>query len=225
MISGIQLIQHLSDAVDSLAADGRWQRYKVTILPGEQGDWRVARFRISPEEAILDAIRAYYEEHDRYIVPGNYTGLWREGREPPVMSDTPHEILDHLPLFEHAHGHVLIHGLGLGMAACGVLASPFVNHVTVVEIEQDVIDLVGGQLLRRYPDRLDIVHDDCRDRVLKNDDYWNLIWHDLWDDLDPENIEEMHALQERYAPHCGDQACWSLAPMIARMKKEGLLAS
>ena len=74
---------------------------------------------------------------------GTYTRL-RHSERGIVMSDIPHEMLDHREPVSHARGHCLINGLGLGMVLAAVLKQPDVTDVTVIEVDRDVIDLVGS---------------------------------------------------------------------------------
>lgn len=76
-----------------------------------------------------------------------------------MVDDPAHAI----SMTEHAacyQGHVVVAGLGLGLIVHALQDNPRVDRITVVEIEQDVIDLVGPLLKL---DRLEIVHGDFRD--------------------------------------------------------------
>lgn len=80
-------------------------------------------------------------------------------RKVTMVDDAPH----FLAMREHAacyHGHVVVAGLGLGLIVHALQDNPRVSRITVVEIEQDVIDMVGPLL---KPDKLEIVHGDFRD--------------------------------------------------------------
>src|SRR5438874_1639209 len=59
-----------------------------------------------------------------------------------MVDDPPHwwAMLDHAETFE---GHVLCAGLGLGLMIHTLTANPKVEKITVVERNQDVIDLTG----------------------------------------------------------------------------------
>jgi hypothetical protein len=90
---------------------------------------------------------------------GTYTKLAHAGRG-IVMSDTPDEMRDHQGAIARARGSCLINGLGLGMFLAAVLNNkPDVSDVTVVEIDVDVIALVG--LSYAADRRLTIVHADA----------------------------------------------------------------
>jgi spermidine synthase len=89
-----------------------------------------------------------------------------------MMSDTNMERRSNWQVKDNAHGRVLIAGLGIGMILHPILdptraiisrrageALQPVEHVTVVELNQDVIDLVAPSLAR-YGDRVTIVKAD-----------------------------------------------------------------
>lgn len=62
-----------------------------------------------------------------------------------VMEDSSRELRRHLPIWLNAHGRVLITGLGLGCVVRGLLASPRVEHITVVEIDAKILQIVGKE--------------------------------------------------------------------------------
>jgi len=76
-----------------------------------------------------------------------------------MVDDVPH----FLAMTEHAacySGRVVVAGLGLGLIVHELQANPAVTEIIVVEIERDVIDLIGPQL---KPEKLQIVQGDFRD--------------------------------------------------------------
>jgi hypothetical protein len=116
----------------------------LTLPEGARGRWKIERFTVSEDESFVASLRAVfsYSAGGRgALPPGTYTKLTRGGVI--VMSDTPDEIADHQPAIRAARGHVLINGLGLGYVLGAVLGKPDVERVTVVEIDEDVIALVG----------------------------------------------------------------------------------
>src|SRR5262249_27863944 len=59
------------------------------------------------------------------------------------MSTMPQEAEQHWRQLRHAHGNVLVGGLGLGMAVGILRENPRVTSITAIEINPDVIRLVG----------------------------------------------------------------------------------
>ncbi len=60
-----------------------------------------------------------------------------------VMTDSADERYSNLEVVRNAHGRVLLGGLGLGMILHPIAAKPQVTSVTVLEVNRDVIELVG----------------------------------------------------------------------------------
>lgn len=176
---------------------------QVSIPEGARGQWRIERFEISEHEAKMSAIRAI--QHGRGAVsPGTYTSL-KHARRGIIMSDTPDEMRDHIFAVHRAKGHVLINGLGLGMVLAAVLRKPDVYRVTVVEIDPDVIALVGPHYVC---DRLEIVNASAFDYAPPKGVRYGAVWHDIWDNLCGDNLKEMTTLKRKYGRRCDWQGCW-----------------
>lgn len=173
---------------------------KVTVPEGKKGRWEVSRFEI-PERSI-EAMRLAWS--GRPVTPGIYTKLTRGGSL--VMSDTPAEMDDHRAFIRRARGHVLINGLGLGMCVQAVLGKPSVERVTVVEIDQDVIDLVGPHYTT--DSRVGIVCCSAFDYQPPKGIRYEAIWHDIWDNICGDNLPDMKRLHRKYGRRCAWQASW-----------------
>jgi hypothetical protein len=171
------------------------------IPEGVSGDYRVEHFTVSPEEARRTAIRAW---RDAYVPAGDYTRLMR-GRT-VVMSDTPMELRTNQPIISAAKGRVLINGLGIGMVLKRILAKPEVEHVTVVEISEDVIRLVGPYFAR--DPRVTIIHADALTYSPQPGERFDAVWHDIWDDVCSDNLPDMRLLHRRYGRRTEWQASW-----------------
>lgn len=185
------------------------------LEPGETDHWRVSRFTLEEKDAAIAKIRAIMDRRG-YTPPGEYTRLDRLNGEHRtiVMSDTRDEINDLSSLFWSApQGRILINGLGLGCVLKGVLSLDGVAHVDVVEIDPEVIQLVGSQF------------DDQRLTIHQGDAFtfqwpagltWDFVWHDVWDALSSDNLsDEEYArpgtyarLNRRYGRRAGWQGAW-----------------
>ena len=127
----------------------------VPVPDGKLGNFRVESFEVSETQARLFNVK----NKGREIVPGNFKRLCQHNQV--IMSNTPAEIKDHLPLFYQAQrqgGHILLNGLGLGVCVSKLLDFENVKSVTVYEKEQDVIDLVAPSYM-----------DDPRFKVVRRD--------------------------------------------------------
>lgn len=124
------------------------------------------------------------------------------------MTDTPAEIRDLYPLRRMATGQVLINGLGLGVAVEMCLSKPEVEHVTVIEISQEVIQLVGSYLKLIHGDRLTVIHADAFEYKHPKGVRYNAVWHDIWDSICADNLPEMHRLHRKYGRRTDWQGSW-----------------
>lgn len=172
----------------------------VTIPEGERGPWRIQRFEVEKND--LTNLRLALD--GRGCHPGIYTKLVH-ARRGVVMSDTTAEKRDHTYFVHKAHGHVLINGLGLGMCLGAVLQMPEVSQVTVVEIDADLIRLVGPH----YTDpRCQIIHDNAFDYRPPKGLHYGAVWHDIWDTICEDNLPEMHRLHRKYGRLADWQGSW-----------------
>lgn len=186
-----------------------WEQYKVDIPEQTRGRWSIEKFTV--ERDSLENMRIAMSGR-RECPPGTYTRLVRNPADPSrswgrtvVMSDTLAEITDHLEFFRQATGRVLIHGLGLGMAVNAVLAKEDVTHVDVVEIDEDIIAMVGPH----YQDpRLVIHHGDARTFKWPAGMRWDAVWHDIWDNIVRDNLEEMHRFHRSFGKRSAWQGSW-----------------
>jgi len=192
---------------------------KTEVPEGKSGDWAITRFTISEEEARFDTIRATFSGYGyRAVKSGTYTKLTRNGHI--VMSDTPAELGDLLWGVNHSEGKVLLTGLGLGIMAEACLRKPSVDCVTAIEISEDVINLVGPYLKKKYGDRLTIVHADALTWKPPRGATYDFVFHDIWDDICTDNWKAMTRLHRRYAHWCKRQDSWCRYE-IQQLRKKG----
>jgi hypothetical protein len=185
------------------------------------GRWRLQPFTYTEHQSKMAYLAAYAEggldvemRAARTIPPGDYICLMRrmtaaerkdiedglvvdaeapdgDPRYMPIMSDTPSEIREHAAAIEEASGKVLITGLGLGCIVSALLAKPDVEHITVVEIDRDVIALTGPY----YQDdpRVTIVNMDARAAApyfADQGEFFDYAWHDIWSHIADRNLDD-----------------------------------
>ena len=158
-------------------------RFFYLLFNGKLGDWKIEKFTVTKKEAQFYNIGLMFKPggSSQCILPGNYTRLMHKGHV--VMSDTPAEIRSHLSVINRAKGNVLLNGLGLGVVLGAILGKEEVNHVTVVEISQDVVDLVGPYYLENANGKLTIVVADALKWRPKLGTKFDVVWHDIWNDI------------------------------------------
>lgn len=175
----------------------------VSISEGTCGKWSVVRFSVSEADAKFTVLRAAMKGRG-YVPPGTYTRLNCKGRG-IVMSDTPDEMRDHRYAVQRAQGHVLLNGLGIGMVLTNILKKECVTAVTVVEIDADVIALVGPN----YTDpRVTIIHESAFEYAPPKAVRYGAVWHDIWDTICGDNLTQMTKLKRKYGRRADWQGCW-----------------
>jgi len=186
------------------------EMYRVTreLPEGQSGIWKVQKYTVTEKDEKFQRLRCAINPHreQRFVPAGEYTQLVKGGTI--IMSDTPDEIYDQYPLLYAAHGNVLINGLGLGCTIKMCMSKPEVTHVTVVEIDPDVIRLTGDFWKQKYKDRLTIINADAFDYKPAKGSYFGAVWHDIWDNICGDNLPEMSKLHRRYGRMSTWQGSW-----------------
>lgn len=184
---------------------------KVDVPEGESGDWKIERFTVSNEDIVVHNIRCSFKAGmgGRTMEAGTYTKLTRNGAV--IMSDTPAEIADHSYFARsRAKGHVLINGLGLGWIVEVLLQKKEVKTITVIEKSKDVIDLVKQHYYDKCPKdkHLIIVHADALEYKPEKGQRYDAVWHDIWDNICADNLEDMKTLHRKYGRRTDWQGSW-----------------
>ena len=136
-----------------------------------------------PDGRILPQV-GYFEEEFSYPV------IYQNNRE--WMLITPNEIETMKNPVAEAHGKVLTYGLGLGYYAYMVSEKPEVESVTVIECDDDAINLFKHHILPQFPNatKIKIIKCDAfkfalSDKATAYDCVFADIWHDPSDGLEP----------------------------------------
>lgn len=179
---------------------------QVLVPEGQKGVWTVEKFTVSKEDESLERIRAF-SNMGRWCPAGEYTRLMRD--RVVMMSDTPDELADHWEPVWQAKGACLLNGLGLGVVLHNMAIKSEVDSVTVVEICQDVIDLVGPYYLAQpYGHKINIICANALEWKPPKGMRYDVVWHDIWAMICETNLPEMHRLHRRYGRRCDWQGSW-----------------
>lgn len=174
----------------------------------KRGPWQITKFSVTKEQAKAHWFRsAMSGQGERAVDAGHYTKLEHEQRG-VIMSDTPAEIRDHWEIYHKATGHVLINGLGLGVIAVACLKKPEVDKVTIIEIDPDVIALVGPHLKKQFGKRVEIIQESAFDYQPPKGIRYGAVWHDIWDAICLDNWEEYKKLHRKYGRRTDWQGSW-----------------
>lgn len=200
---------------------------KVTIPCGENEKFIIKHYTVTEEEARFENMRASFSfgGRGREVDPGTYTVMYdKRGRgNNIVMSDTPAEMRDHSYFVYQAKGRVLLNGLGLGVVLHNLLLKPEIEHVTVIEIEPEVIALVASHYKTMGNGRLIILQADALTYDPGKGVKFDAVWHDIWPNICEDNIPTMSTLHRRYGQRltpAGFQDSWCRGE-IKDMQRQG----
>lgn len=127
------------------------------------------------------------------------------------MSDTHAEKMDHAEAVRRAKGIILINGLGIGMVLNAALLKREVEKALVVEKSSEVIGLSARHYQEKFGDRIEVIHDDAITFSPPKGIRFGAVWHDIWDNICADNLEEMKALHRRYGRKTDWQGSWCRA--------------
>ena len=191
-----------------------YDKYKVSVPVGQSGDAAIEKFTV-PEGPTLESI-LIQKSGRRPPSPGEYTALTIRGQI--WMSDTVAEIIDHLTAIQTIRRteakSVLINGLGIGLVVQAAIQSPSVRVIDVVENHGGVINLVGNyyhDMAEKHGKTLNIRNGDALSIKWQAHECWNVVWHDIWQNVTADNLEQMKTLHRRYGRRCGWQGSWCRA--------------
>jgi hypothetical protein len=199
-----------------------WLRLRVDLPAATVGRWAIEKQVIAEYQPIKPP-RITIEAAGRpmpAVWPGTYTVLTERtvkrttytteyldsrdddgrrsvAREQRVvwMSDSPNEIWEQIRAIRRLRGRVLIGGLGLGVMVKAALERADVTRVDVVELNQEIIDLVGPHY--RDP-RLTIHHANMMEWCPTSAARWDVAWFDIWPTISGANLPQMIELHSRY---------------------------
>ena len=185
--------------------------YKTVSFEDRQlGGWRLTHLtckayeafvcgdpEILPDGRILPKI-GYFERDFRYHA------VLEDGRE--WMTLLPNETITIKPHVKNARGRVLTFGLGLGYFAFSAALKDEVSSVTVVERDENVIDLFCGVILPQLPckDKIKIIRADAFEYAEKNyaKHLYDFVFTDIWHD--PSDGVELYLKMKEYEKLCPD---------------------
>lgn len=120
-----------------------------------------------------------------------------------VMDNGPFELITNKHFIDNANGDVLIFGLGMGMIVYPLLLDTDVTSITIIEIDQDIIDYVGGIVKENDPsNKVTIIQGDAmtyHEQMVGQ--VFDFIYFDYWDLLNDNAFNEMAIVKQLYSPN------------------------
>lgn len=161
------------------------------------GNARIVHMTLSKDDVALGNLRCMMDgDRHGHCEPGRYAKLVIGNSI--MMSDTPMEHNTNMAFLHRATGRVLIGGLGIGLIVHPLMTKPGVEHVTVVESNPNVIELVAPSLYLRYGARIDIVRADVFTWAPPKGALWDTIYFDIWPFVTQDNLPEYAQLVRHY---------------------------
>lgn len=151
-----------------------------------------------------------------------YPAITKGGRE--WMTVTPNEIRTMQTAVDAARGNVLVYGLGLGYFAYMAAIKDEVETLTVVDVDESVIELFKKHIWPQFPDaasrKIIVLQQDAfanaeQSHFLRYGRPYDLVFTDLWHDVGDglPLYRRMRDLQDRYASP-GQQFHYWIEPSI-----------
>lgn len=225
--------------------DDGWPFMQSVLAPASRGTASITHFTVTADEAerfnLFETFSGHYGL--THVTPGQYVrlaiGTGDDDRAEVTMTDTPMERRTNWGVRHHAHGRVLIAGLGLGMILHPLLRPdrnrhgprshgtwgaplPTVEHVTVVEKNPDVIALVAPSLSRYEKRRLTIIEADIHD-FNRTRELYDTIYFDIWPTITTDNLPEIAQLHQRWKSRLnrrGPEKPWMSSWMVEHLRSE-----
>lgn len=148
-------------------------RIEVDIPEGVSGDYEIAYYTDETTDLMWqEYLTLKGESHDSYTV------LIKDSLGMPIMQDSEAEYNEHQWLWDNATGDVLVGGLGLGVCHQPLIDNPDVTSVTIIELEQDVVDLVWDDCVK--DDTFSIVVADFETWSPPEGSSFDTVWGDTW---------------------------------------------
>jgi spermidine synthase len=92
-----------------------------------------------------------------------------------------------------------------------------IKSITIIEKSSDVIKLVAPTYLN--DSRITIINGDAYTYQIPDWKKYDVIWHDIWDDITFDNLKEMAILEEKYMTFADWQGCWSKRECLIQDKE------
>jgi hypothetical protein len=180
-------------------------RVPKTLQPQAFGLWTIERYNVETKDLLWVGFPSITLLRRHTLATLHNGGV-------TVMEDSRRELSRHLPIWLVASGRVLVTGLGLGCVVRGLLISPEVEHVDVVEVDQGILDAVGPEFAGA---RVTLHHADALTWEPPAGARWDFAWHDIHAER---ALQVLHAkLLVRYADRVRRQGAW----MFPRWAKRG----
>ena len=193
--------------VQNIKEAGRYNKYALKMIDYAQYQlFPYDEITIGPDYKEYSAI-GYFDKPFSYLALTEGNNIW--------MSLNPNEIETMKPYIEKAHGNVLVLGLGLGYVPYMMSLKDDVKHITIIEKDQDIINLFNQMLFPHFKNqnKITIIKDDAINYV-KHNQIFDYIFADLWHS--PEDGLPLFIKLKRINQNIN---CWLETSLIALLRR------
>lgn len=194
-------------------------RVPYALKPQTFGNWKIDRRKLPHDLSKIMGCFDYTLLFHKIFPTPDMSNIHRldddGGMLDIVMEDSPRELRKHLPIWLKARGRVLKTGLGLGCVVRGLLANEQVEHIDVIEIDADIIRVVGAEFVGNP--RVTIHYADALKFTIPAGAKWDFAWHDIWTEQN-KGLQQEHAkLIMRFDKHTKEQGAWAFPRELKRL--------
>lgn len=154
-------------------------------------------------ESDIENIKVYWNEYrnqnflSTFNIGKEYVILHDKSINKTMMSSHEFEIVTNQKFLDNAKGDVLIFGLGLGLIVHPLLQDKSIKSITIVEIDDGLIDLVFPIVIENDPyTKVNVINSDAFS--FETDMMFDTIYFDIWSVIDNRAFEEMSTLSHKF---------------------------
>lgn len=170
----------------------------TSLIPeAKTENFEISTIEMDAERVRFEKMKSAFDGHykETYALrAGKYVRLISKKADQIMMSNTPMEMETQVDFVRSAKGKVFIAGLGIGMVTLAIQDNPEVTEITILEKEQEVIDLVAKHL--PFNKKVKIVQGDAF--TFKTPEQFDILYFDIWNTISADNYREMKALTKLY---------------------------
>ena len=190
-----------------IKATGRYKQYALRMIDYvPYQTFAYDEISVTKDYKEYSAI-GYFKKPFSYLALCEGNNIW--------MSLNPNEIETMKPFINKGQGNVLVLGLGMGYVPFMMSLNDDVKHITIVEKDQNIINLFNNLLFPHFvnKNKITIIKDDAIKYVGKNNKY-DYIFADLWHT--PEDGLDLFIQLKRINK---DIDCWLETSLIAMLRR------
>ena len=190
-----------------IKATGRYKQYALRMIDYEPYQtFAYDEISVTSDYKEYSAI-GYFKKPFSYLALCEGNNIW--------MSLNPNEIETMKPFIDKGNGNVLVLGLGMGYVPFMMSLNNDVKHITIVEKDQNIINLFNNLLFPHFvnKNKITIIKDDAIKYVSKNNKY-DYIFADLWHT--PEDGLDLFIQSKRINKNID---CWLETSLTAMLRR------